>query len=407
MKSDVIVIGGGASGLMAAITAAENGKKVTIIEHMDKVGKKILMTGNGKCNYSNTNQKSEFYRCSNKEFVNVILNEFSQKDTTAFFLNNGIVTKNRNGYLYPNSGQASVVSEVLQSACKELGVVIKCSTECVSIKKDSNGLIINCIDKTDNKKSTIFCEKVILSTGGKTYLKSGSDGSGYRILKELGHKINKPLPALTSLKCSEKFCKELKGVRCDGTVYLYENNELAAKDTGEIQLTDYGISGIPVFQVSRYASIALSRHKEVNAVLDLMPLYSHDELTRIINSINNNICIHQVLDGMLNKKITKVIMKICYLEENKRVSQLSDKEINRLINTIKKLNLHVTSTGDYEQAQVCTGGLDISQVDPYTLESKVVKGLYITGELLDVDGICGGYNLQWAWSTGYAAGKSI
>lgn len=390
MIHEVVVVGGGASGMMAAITAAGRGKKVTILEHMDRLGKKILMTGNGRCNYSNTNQDISCYRTSDKKFVEDILSQFSQIETTEFFKQNGIVTKNRFGYLYPNSGQASVINDMLRFKCENLGIKILYNMECTSVKKENDCFIIKCIDKVNGRKSEIKAGSLIISTGGKSYSKTGSDGSGYAILRKLGHSIVKPLPALTPLYCSEKFFKSLKGVRCDGKVCLYVDNRFAAEDKGEIQLTDYGISGIPVFQVSRYASIALDKKKNVTAVIDFLPDMETDEIRYLINN-DNSFSLEQKLNGMINKKLTAIMIKY---------------DFKTLIKNLKSMKVNVTATGGFEQSQVCTGGVNVDEICSNTMESKIIKNLFITGEIIDVDGICGGYNLQWAWSTGFIAGSN-
>lgn len=390
MIHEVVVAGGGASGMMAAITAAGRGKKVTILEHMDRLGKKILMTGNGRCNYSNINQNISCYRTSDKGFVEDVLNKFSQREATEFFKQNGIVTKNRNGYLYPNSGQASVINDILRIKCENLGINIMYNTECISVKKDNGFFRLKCTNKENGRQNEIKAGSLIISTGGKSYSKTGSDGSGYTILKRLGHNIVKPLPALTSLHCSEKFFKSLKGVRCDGKVILYVEGRYAAEDKGEIQLTDYGISGIPVFQVSRYASIALDKKKKVTAVIDFLPDMEADEVKKLLQN-DNSFTLEQKLNGMINKKLSAVLLKY---------------NLDEIIKNLKSMKVNVTATGGFEQSQVCTGGVNVNEICSTTMESKIVKNLFITGEVIDVDGVCGGYNLQWAWSTGFIAGSN-
>lgn len=400
MIYDVIVIGGGASGMMAAITAAGRGKKAAILEHMDRLGKKILMTGNGKCNYSNTFQDVLCYRTSDTEFTKNVLKRFSQKDATEFFRRNGILTKNRNGYLYPNSGQASVINDVLRLKCENCGVNIIYNAECTEITKAGDNFRLKYVDKQSSQSNYITCHSLIISTGSKAYLKTGSDGSGYKLLSSLGHTIIKPLPALTPLYCSEKYFKSLKGVRCDGTVSLYIDNKFTAQDKGEIQLTDYGISGIPVFQVSRYASIALDKGKRVTAILDFVPDMEKDEIAVMLN-YHNSLNIGERLNGLVNKKLSAAILK------NAGISPDAESfSTERIVKLLKSTKVNIISTGNFEQAQVCTGGAALDEIDSTTMESKIVKKLFITGEVMDTDGICGGYNLQWAWSTGYIAGES-
>lgn len=405
MINDVIIIGGGASGMMAAITAALRNKKVTIIEHCEKTGKKILMTGNGKCNYSNTLQNVDCYRSSDDSFVNSVLEKFPQKDVTDFFLRNGIATKNRNGYLYPRSGQAAVISEFLREKCEHAGVNIICGLECKSIKCVNGIFSVKCRYMENGEKCVMSARSVIVSTGGMTYQKSGSDGSGYRILSELGHHIINPLPALTPLHCKEKFFKALKGVRCDAKVSLYIDNKFTVSDTGELQLTDYGVSGIPVFQISRYASRALDEDRKVTVDIDFVPEYDENTVRDILLS-DNDLSISQTLNGIVNKKISQVILKITGISENMVSKKISTNDVRKIVRQLKSTKVTVTKTGGFEQAQVCCGGVSTDEIDSGTMQSKLIDNLFITGEVMDVDGICGGYNLQWAWSTGYIAGSN-
>lgn len=404
--NDVIVIGAGASGLMAAITAAGYGSKVTVLEHMDKPGKKILMTGNGKCNYSNTLQNIDCYRTVRPEFVKSVLNVFGQKQATEFFSSLSIVTKDKNGYLYPYSGQASIIVDALIKKCDSLKVNIIYNVHCHSIRRISDGrFVLTCIKDSD-KQIEYKSERVIVSTGGKTYEKSGSDGSGYKLLEKLGHKIIKPLPALTAIKCKDEYLKLWKGVRCDGEITLMCGNDIIVKEKGELQLTDYGISGIPVFQVSRYASRYIYNNNKVDALIDFVPFYSYKQLSEHIRNAEKYMDIYQVISGIVNRKLAQVVIRKCNILPDMHVSELSNRKISNIVETLKSMKLPITGTGDYSQAQVCTGGVAVDEINEKTMESLICNNLYITGELMDVDGICGGYNLQWAWSTGYIAGKN-
>lgn len=407
MSHNVIVIGGGASGMMAAIEAARKGNKVIILEHMERPGKKILMTGNGKCNYSNTVQNKECYRTGDSSFVERVLKVFGQQQTTEFFKSLSIATKDKNGYLYPYSGQASIVVDALVKKCLAMGVDIKCGIQCKRISKSPKGTIeIECKEQKGNNTTVYSADSVILSTGGRTYEKSGSDGSGYKILSELGHNIIKPLPALTALKCKDEYLKIWKGVRCDGEITLLCGEQKIACDKGELQLTDYGVSGIPVFQVSRYASRYLDNNKKITALIDFVPFYSYKELNTHIKNAEKYMDLYQVLSGVVNRKVAEVVLKKCSIPLELNVSELSNRKISLVVEMLKSMKLQVTGTGDFSQAQVCTGGVALNEINPDTMESLKCSNVFVTGELLDVDGICGGYNLQWAWSTGYIAGKN-
>lgn len=398
MLYDVTVIGAGASGMMAGIIASQNGKKVIIVEHREQPGKKILATGNGRCNYSNKNQGLENYHCKNMKFVESVLNEFSQKDMTEFLEKNGMLTKEKNGYLYPRSNQAVSLRDLLVTLLKNNSVELMYDTECMDINKNGEIFNIKCPDKIIKSRS------VIVSTGGMTYKKTGSDGSGYKILEKLGHSINKPLPALTALYCKEKIFKELKGIRVDAKVELYIEDKSVAKDTGELQLTDYGVSGIPAFQVSRFAAIALHKNRKVTVGVDFLPEIDRKTLNELL--YGNELNIRQKLYGLINQKLADVILKHTGISGDLSVYDIKKRQMDKLTDTLKEFSVTVKATGDYEHAQVVTGGVDVNDINSLTMESKIINNLYITGEVIDVDGLCGGYNLQWAWSTGYIAGMN-
>ena len=375
MKKKVLIIGGGASGLMAAIMAAREGAEVTILEHMDRVGKKILSTGNGRCNMTNLSLRPEHYRSSQKLFPMKVLDRFSVWDTLNFFDSIGIVTKNRNGYIYPNSDQAASVLDALRFETEHLGVQTVLSCHIKKAWKMKNGMFT-----VESDQGTFKVDSLILAAGSKAAPVSGSDGSGYDLAKSFGHTIIKPLPALVQLKCKGTFFKQLAGVRCEAVVRLMSDGKTLAADEGEVQLTDYGISGIPTFQVSRYAACALDEGRQVSAVLDFFPSKSMED--------------------------TRSMLKQAGIPMNLTCDRLKDAQLDTLTMQLKKFEVPVTSTNSFEQAQVCCGGVDTRDIRPDTLESKLVKGLFLVGELTDVDGICGGYNLQWAWSTGAVAGRT-
>ena len=398
------IVGAGASGLMAAITAAKNGADVCIYENKDKAGKKILATGNGRCNFTNTCQDPSFYRSENKEFPVNVLKKFDYKAVLDFFYDLGICTNDRNGYIYPKSDQAAAVLEVLLMEAKRVGVKIITDCKIAEIRKRKKEF------KLINENGDVFrADKVILCAGSKASPVTGSDGSGYALAKSLGHSLIPVLPSLVQLRCKEKFYKKVSGVRVNGKVTLYVDNKEVASDTGEIQLTNYGISGIPVFQVSRYASIGLYKKKEVKAVINFMPDFSKDELNKFICdriSKRPEKTLDEFFTGIFNKKLSQLFVSILNLKENTKVSALKENDINRMDKLISSFTTVVTETNSFEQAQVCCGGINTKEIDNNTLESLYVKDLYFAGEIMDVDGICGGYNLQWAWSSGYTAGIS-
>ena len=398
----VTVIGGGAAGMMAAITSAREGARVTILEHKERIGKKILSTGNGRCNFTNTYQTPACYRSDNRDFAWNIIQKFNVEKTISFFKELGIYPKDRNGYLYPYSDQAAAILEVLQIEVAKLDICVMTEINVLDIQPVKKGIRIT----TDKK--TITADSVILACGSKAAPVTGSDGSGYQLAKLFGHRIVPVLPALVQLRCAEKFYKSISGVRVQGTVEIYADDIFLASDTGEIQLTNYGISGIPVFQVSRYAAKALYKKQSVTAVLNFMPDMNKDEFLLFLQE-RITLCPYKTLDefftGVFPKKLCELWIRLSRLPKEMRVSDLSGEQLEKLVLLIQHLRTHITETNSFEQAQICCGGVDTTEINPDTLESNYVPGIYFAGELLDVDGICGGYNLQWAWSSGFVAGK--
>lgn len=400
----VLVIGGGAAGLMAAIAAARNGAKVTVLEKNKQVGKKIRITGNGRCNLTNTDQRPEHYHSSSPLFAAKVLEQVSMQDIVQILTEIGIFTKNRNGYLYPYSDQASSVAEVLRMEAEHLGVKLAMNTEAKSIRKTKEGFLI------ETEGWSYPADAVILAAGSKAAPDTGSDGSGYRLAKQLGLQIQKPLPALVKLSCREPFYEKLAGVRMDAQVEIFSEGESLAFNAGEVQFTRTGISGIPIFQVSRYAVRALDAGKRVTAVLNLMPLFEEASfLSFLKNRIekNSHKTGEQLLVGLLPEKMAACVLERSGLKKGKKtVGDWTKEELQRLTATILRFETEIIGSGDFKEAQVCSGGVALREVCPDTMESRKISGLYLAGELLDVDGDCGGYNLQWAFSSGYLAGKN-
>lgn len=402
----IVVIGAGAAGMTAAIMAASNGANVVVLEHMDRVGKKILSTGNGRCNFTNTYQDRSCYHSDNGSFPWKIIEKFNAEQIIKLFEDLGVYAKNRNGYMYPNSDQASAVSDALKMELERLQIDVKLQTECTDIFPGKKGFTLHIVQ--NGEKGKIHADRVILCTGSKAFPSSGSDGSGYDLAKKLGHKMIPVLPALVQLRCEGNFFKAIAGVRVQGTVSIWSENQCLAKDTGELQLTNYGISGIPVFQVSRYAAIALYKKKTVQAVLDFMPEFSEAELKKFLikrAEMRPQKRADQFFIGLFNKKLSDLWLKEAKIPKEKKVGEFAEKDFQQFIRLIKNFKVNVTETNSYEQAQVCRGGIDTKQVHPDTLESLCVPGLYFAGEILDVDGMCGGYNLTWAWASGTVSGR--
>ena len=399
----VAVIGGGASGMMAAVTAASEGARVILLEHKDRIGKKILSTGNGRCNFTNIHQEPICYHSEDPMFPWEVVERFNAQAVISFFLQLGVYSKNRNGYIYPNSDQASAVLDAFRMELDRLKVEIRTGVECREIRPGKKGFTI----LTDQEP--VRADRVILCAGSKAAPTTGSDGSGYDLAKKLGHRILPVLPALTALKCEEKFFKSIAGVRANGSVSIWSGGECIAKDTGEIQLTDYGISGIPVFQVSRYASKLLYEKKETDAVLDFMPDFTKaqtDAFLRARAQTRPDKSAEMFLIGLFHKKLCDLWIRLSEIPRQRKAEELNSDEIARLTDLIKEFRVRVRETNPYDKAQVCCGGVDTREVDPETLESVYVPGVYFAGEILDVDGMCGGYNLTFAWASGYVAGKA-
>lgn len=410
MKREGMIIGGGASGLMAAITAAENGASVTILEHAPRVGKKILSTGNGKCNLTNLHMTEDCFRCGEHGFPMDVIQKFPVEDTLRFFRRLGVLTTDRNGYVYPYSGQAQTVLDALRDKTESLGIRILCDCRILDIKKNKEGRFQV---KTEN--GTVSGDFLIIAAGSMAAPATGSDGSGYELAKKLGHKVKKPLPALVQLKCSGEFFKSISGVRTEAKISLYtvgkhgDLGSFLAEDVGELQLTDYGISGIPVFQVSRYASEALDRKKQVAAVVDYLPSYEEEDVFRLLKDQRSYLSertAEMFLNGLFHKKLAALFLKAVRIRPDFPAGRISDQKLAELCAVIKESVYEVTATNPYDKAQICMGGVDTREIDPETMESRLISGLYFAGEILDVDGICGGYNLQWAWSSGHVAGIS-
>lgn len=401
---NVIVIGGGASGMMAAIHAAKAGARVTILEHMDRVGKKILSTGNGRCNLTNLYQADSCYRSSQKGFPMEVISQFPAEETLEFFKELGILPKSKDGYIYPNSEQASAVLDVLRMELehRRIEVVCSCKVQAIQPPKTAGGLF-----RVETDQEAYHGDAVILAAGSRAAPVTGSDGSGYRMAKQMGHRIIPPLPGLVQLRCREKHYKQLAGIRTEAKLTLFADGKPLAEEQGELQLTDYGISGIPTFQISRYAAEALFRKQQVRVRIDFLPNLSEAETEELVNrrvhAMGHKTC-EGWMTGLFNKKLAGVLLKLAGIRLEEPVSAVESRRWKALLQQIKAYETEITATNPYENAQICCGGVDTRQVDPQTMESRLVPGLYLAGELLDVDGICGGYNLQWAWSSGQVAG---
>jgi len=398
----IVIIGAGASGMMAAITAKRMGANVSLLEQNQEIGKKILSTGNGRCNFTNLVQEPMMYHSDNLGFAWKVIERFTAQDTLRFFSEIGVYSKNRGGYMYPNSEQATAILNVLRWQIEELEIPVITDSKVQVITHDTN------VFRIQTTTGIYQANRVILACGSRASRIAGADGSGYALATKLGHSLIPVLPALVQLKCEEDFYKQLAGVRVQGLVSLYVGKECVAKDEGEIQLTKYGISGIPVFQISRHVAIALQEKKYPLVSIDFMQHFKEEQLYNFLEDRKTKLSyrfVNTFFIGVFPEKLGEVILQRCNIDRQKQVAMLSNEELQALVDMIKQFQTTVVATNDYEQAQVCRGGVNTKEVCANTLESCIVPNLYFAGEILDVDGMCGGYNLQWAWSSGYVAGS--
>ncbi len=403
----ICITGGGAAGLCAALSSAKKGHEVTLLEHGQRVGKKLLSTGNGKCNLSNTDQSPSHYH-GDAGFIQEVFSRVSYEDVVAFFTGLGIFTRNKNGYLYPYSEQASSVLDCLRYGLRRYGVNVITESETEAVEKEKNGFTVRSFE--NNKSISRYFDRLIIATGSKAAPVTGSDGSGYKLVKSLGHSVIRPLPALCPLYSDERYCRELHGLRFTCALTLYIDETALAFEEGEVQFTDYGISGIPVFQISYLVSGALSEKKRdhrVRVSLDLVPCMDKEQLCTYLfmrKALDPEKTMDEFLTGFLPKKLATVINRLSGLENTKKASDLYSKDIEMLASRMKEFCFNITKTAGFDKAQVCAGGVPVKELKS-TLESKLVPGLYLAGEIIDVHGDCGGYNLTWAFACGILSGR--
>lgn len=397
---DIVIIGGGVSGIVSAIKSSNGRNRITILERNDKCLKKLLLTGNGRCNYFNDDTSISNYHSMREDLLDKVINSNNMSRVLDFYNELGIIPKIKNGYYYPFSNQASTVRDALMFEVMKLGISIKYNYLVEKIERSNNKFIIN---------DSIVCDKVIIATGSCSYPKTGSDGMGYDFLRKFGHNIIKPLPALVQLNSDFKYCRELSGIRSDVILSLYEDDEFISSSVGEVQLTDYGISGICTFNLSHFVTRGLDVGKKEVIKVNFLP-FIKDNYMEWINTYSNKHSdknIYMLLCNILNYKLVKVILKVCSINNETYYNELDYNSRSLLIDNLTNFKFNIVSTKDFNFSQVCNGGVSLDEVNLSTFESLIVDGLYITGEVLDINGNCGGYNLICAVISGILVGDDL
>ncbi|NLY66491.1 MAG: NAD(P)/FAD-dependent oxidoreductase [Tissierellia bacterium] len=401
----VLVIGGGAAGMMASISAKKHGADVTIFERNNRVGRKILATGNGRCNYTNINLSIDNYHGKNPKFPYSPLSQFNVYDTIDFFERLGITPYiEENGRVYPMSLQSSSVLDVLRFELEYLGIEVITEAFVTDISKKANKFSVTL---EDGRKFT--GDRIILATGGKAAPNTGSDGNGYKLAEKLGHTIEYVFPGLVQLKLEGNFFKKVDGVKIVGVAELYDENMLIRREEGDILFTNYGISGPPILQISRIANKLLYEGKKPELKIVIIKDKNKEELEKYLHyrfSFMPKKTIERALIGLINKRLIIPMLKEIGVDKNKLIAHISKEEIRKISNILTDFRFNIIGSKSWDSAQVTAGGVKTDEINNTTMESKLVKGLYFAGEIVDVDGDCGGFNLQWAWSSGYVAGKN-
>ncbi len=394
------IIGGGASGMAAAIAAAQNpGNQIILLERQARLGRKLQATGNGRCNLSNVHAGLAHYHGENPAFVEPALARFSVDQTLAWFKELGLFTVTEDsGKVYPYSDQANSVLDVLRFALERENITVTCGFEVERVRRSGNGFLIRGGDEE------IYCEKLIVACGGIAGSKLGGTMSGYQILRSFGHRATKLRPSLVQIKSDWSGCVALKGVRANCHIEILKNGAHFAESTGELQLTEQGLSGPVVFEISRDVCHGGG---DWTATLDFLPDISREnlleELKRRQKSRLNS---EELLTGILHNRLGRVLTKAVGIAPNCPIGELTAGGLDAVCRAVKAFSVHLTEPLGMDSAQVTAGGILTADFDENTMESRKVPGLYACGEVLDIDGDCGGYNLQWAWSSGRLAGES-
>jgi len=388
------VIGGGAAGIVAAISCKRSGNPVVLCEKTSQIGKKILASGNGRCNLLNEDFDSKYYNQAARKLVTGIYSQFGKAQILSFFKGLGLGTFSKEGRIFPVTNQASSVLKVLEMELKKLSVAVEYGFKCMAV--NTSKTVFNVVSES---RKTIVSRNVILTGGGKSYPSYGSDGSIYEIARQLGHTIVEPVPSVVPLIVKDKLCYTLQGQRISARAKSQVNGKVGQEVEGELLFTKYGLSGTCILDVSEDISIAINReHKtNVHVVVDLVPFMSREQLkSELDNRKKLKFPVEDRLVGILPNKIA-VALKDLFLDGNNDVA----------VENLKNQRFPVAGTRGWNEAEFTSGGVKVDEINPKTLESKLHNGLYFAGEVLDVNGKRGGYNLGWAWASGYIAGQTM
>ncbi|OAT87142.1 flavoprotein [Desulfotomaculum copahuensis] len=391
--------------MMAALAAREQGAAVTILEKNQRVGKKLLVTGNGRCNLTNMDLDIAHYHGREPRFARGALSRFDNRRTIAYFAELGIVHKVEDGgKVFPVSNQASSVLDVLRYELERTGVEVICEAEVKDIKRTGDGFTVY-----PAGGGMFGAGRVIIAAGGRAAPQLGAGDGGHVLARKLGHTIVEPFPALVQLKLAAGFLPRLKGIKFDGDVEIILHGQSLRRATGEILFTEYGISGPPVFDLSRLAGELLKQNERPLLKIVLINNLSRPELDQLLAGRFQSRP-QKPLDfsfvGFLNKRLAPVLLTAAGVGGNKPAGLATAAERKKIAAILQDWRFEISGTRGWQSAQVTAGGVDVAEVDPRTMESKIVPGLYFAGEVLDIDGDCGGYNLQWAWSSGRVAGEN-
>ena len=397
---NVCVIGGGAAGMLAALTAAENGHRVLLLERQSRVGRKLLATGNGRCNLSNYHVSPAHYH-GGAGFCDFALSQFDVGETLQYFASLGLLTVSEaSGRIYPMSNMAGSVLDVLRYALERPEIDLQTGQTVTAVRKMPEGFSV----KTETDTFSARC--LILAAGGAAGSKVGGVMDGYRLAKSLGHHRTALYPSLVQLKTDPTYPRALKGVKAQCGISICRGSQVLARNSGEVLFTEYGVSGPAIFDLSRSVSAGGS---DLTCLLNFFPDWEEAEVLHWLSQRQAAMAAHEastLLTGSCHTRLGQMICKSAGFT-NQRAAGITRDDLRRIARQATHFALPITGTCGFDQAQVTAGGLDTSEFDPRTLQSRLVPGLYACGELLDIDGDCGGYNLQWAWSSGRLAGKLL